>query len=158
MTVREAVPGDRPRLLEMGRHFFAVSGLDSMRSLSEASYGASMASFMESERAVLLVAEMPGGIIGMAAAILVKPWYNRTSPAAQEMFWWVEPEARGTGAGAGLLREMEKWATQKGARTFVMGALEAQRPEALSRLYRSRGYVPRERLFMKELDHGLERH
>lgn len=66
---------------------------------------------------------------------------------AAEVAWWVEPEARGNGAGKVLLDAFEYWAEQIGCKSIMMMSLD---PE-VGQLYEKFGYTLREYVYMKAI-------
>lgn len=79
-----------------------------------------------------LCVERPGGILlAQVGPSLLGPFL-----AAQEIAWWVEPEARGVGLG--MLQEYEEWAWGKGAKAVKVASL-AVFPET-EKIYERLGY------------------
>lgn len=89
--------------------------------------------------------EVKGTLGGVAS-------YEPNAPvrAASELFWWVEPEARGL-ASMRLYYEFEKWAKAKGCKTIRMVRLSDSMPEAIEGIYARLGLVEIERHYSKEL-------
>lgn len=90
-------------------------------------------------------------VYGMAAAIAYPQYFNTSRVAAQELFWWVDENARGSGAGRELMRALESWARDKGADTMMMVALDDLNGDAVAKMYANSGYKPLERNFVKAL-------
>jgi GNAT superfamily N-acetyltransferase len=74
---------------------------------------------------------------------------NTGEMVANEMFWWVQPEARGQGRS--LLEAYEAWAGEQGARYLTMVHLSNSMPERLRKLYERRGYRESETHYIKEI-------
>lgn len=70
-------------------------------------------------------------------------------PTASELFWYVLPEFRKTGAGLMLLDHFEERAKERGCEEIVMVHF-AHLGSGLQRLYESRGYSLLEQTFRKE--------
>lgn len=88
-----------------------------------------------------LCVERPGGILlAQVGQSLLGPFL-----AAQEIAWWVEPDARGIGTG--MLREYEEWAIRKGAKAIKMASL-AVFPET-EKIYERLGYERLETSWVK---------
>lgn len=88
-----------------------------------------------------LCIERPGGIlIGIVSPSLLGPFL-----AAQELAFWVEPDARGIGLK--MLREYEKWAMSKDVGVIEVKSL-AMFPEA-DWLYKRAGYSKLETSWVK---------
>ena len=144
--IRSAVAGDIPAMTKMGARFFEASGFEKWFRFSPRSFADTLGRLMVDERAVVLVAEQ-----GMAAAMAYPCWFDREHLTAQELFWWVEPDARGGDLGKRLRQGLEDWAYSKGCSTMEMGALEASKVETLVRYYERHGYGAKERIFCKGL-------
>lgn len=90
-----------------------------------------------------LCVERPGGILlAQVGPSLLGPF-----KAAQEIAWWVDPEARGIGLG--MLQEYEEWAISKDAKAIKVASL-AVFPRA-SVLYKRAGYTQLETSWVKWL-------
>jgi GNAT superfamily N-acetyltransferase len=140
---RLATEGDLPEIIRMGLAFVGAAGLSGDRDSIE-------------ETAKLLI--QGGGLFiagdppcGMAGVLIYDKYFDRTRKAAQELFWWVDPNARKTGVGKRLLSEIESWARENGADTLTMIALDALDGDAVSEMYKAAGYKPLERNYMKVL-------
>jgi len=142
--IREAVAGDIPALVEMGRKFHAASPVADLPYSPEAA-GAVCAALIETGG--LFVIETDGAVRGMAGAVASPTWFG-SAKAGQELFWWAD----GCGSEAlDLRRRLEDWARDQGCVRFSMICLEDPRAPVLARLYRREGYAPVEYHFMKEL-------
>lgn len=69
----------------------------------------------------------------------------------QELWWWLTPEARGSGAGQMMFKEIERWAASKNATVMFMIALDDENVDRVSKFYRRAGFRPMERTFAKGL-------
>lgn len=146
MIVRSAIPPDEDHLVDMARAFFASSPMYSKVEFEEGAFR----NFLWSSEAQVWVADA-GVLVGMAAAVVFPLYFAPTSRVAQEIFWWVEPDFRGSGAGDALRCVVEKWAKDQGAEHLFMIALENERSPAMERLYRMGGFSPIERTYSKGL-------
>ena len=135
----------------MAAHFFDASGLDRWFTFNPQSFAETAGRLIRDPAAVILIGEEPAGVVGMTGALSYPCWFDVNHLTAQEWLWWVEPEHRGGPMGAALRNGLEGWARENGCLTMEMGALEASRPEALARLYESKGYAPKERIFCRRL-------
>ncbi|HEX7971891.1 MAG TPA: GNAT family N-acetyltransferase [Thiobacillus sp.] len=145
--IRPAVPTDVQRLMEMGHAFFIEAGWDKHADFDEESFAFTCGALIAN--GILLVADKDdNGVVGMAAAGIAPAYWNRSVLTAQELFWYCEPAHR-LGLGSKLMKELEAAAIERGVVLFSMSAEEGLRSEALSRLYRQRGYFPMEKLFWK---------
>lgn len=144
MRICEATHEMVPDLLRLGRDFYAASGSHE-RGLhyDEADL---VASIEELDAAGFFrVAVARGRVVGLVGGLLV-PWYLcRSQLLAQEVWWWVDPDARDTGAGLALLEALEEWAREAGAVSVQIATPpslgEDRNPVAVERLMRGRGYT-----------------
>lgn len=129
--------------LRMGRAFAEAAGLVS----DDCSMLQTLRALM-SDGGLYVVGEP---VRGMAGVLVYPAYFNAAQISAQELFWWVDPQARGTGAGRMLLDALEAHARERGAHTLTMIALDDVDGERVANLYRSQGYRPLERNFVKVL-------
>jgi GNAT superfamily N-acetyltransferase len=141
--MRLATESDMPALLRMGAEFANAAGL----SATDESMEFTLRALMDSGG--LFVTGEP--VCGMAAGLLFDQYFNRSVRAAQELFWWVDTDARRSGAGRDLLDGMEAWARTNGAQSLTMVTLQALDAESIGRFYESNGYKPLEHNYMKVL-------
>lgn len=85
-------------------------------------------------------------LVGVLAGFIA-PQFMTGVMLAQEMFWYVKPEHRGSLSGVRLFQEFEKWATEKQAYGIVMASLADNPPVA--ELYKKRGYRHIESHYLK---------
>lgn len=146
--IRHATLADVPVCLDMGRAFFAATGVTEFPFDDESGL-ATLRHLVESDDGALLVAEHEGELIGMAGALSYPHYMNHAARAAQELFWWVAPEFRGCTAGVRLLQALEVWAKDKGCATLTMICLPIDSPA--EGIYARTGYRPVERSYIKGL-------
>lgn len=154
MKIRDANEADIPQLLDMAECFCKASGHADHAAFDPVSMERTLRGLIGGDDGILLVAEdaaVEGGLAGMAGGLVYPLYFSAGRLTGQELFWWVEPDLRGAGAGPALLRGMEAAARAKGAGTFVMGALESLRPRAVGALYERSGYRPTEHLYLRRL-------
>lgn len=150
-VIREAEPDDLEALLEMGKAFFDHSGSSSFTTFDEASFTTTLMSLMSGiAGGSLLVADVDGRAIGMAACVVFPFYANMETKIGQEIFWWVKPEYR-KGIGGSLMDELEAAAGRKGAKIFIGANLSGEHDAAFARLYRRRGYSPGEQTHIRIL-------
>lgn len=90
---------------------------------------------------VLLYGDV-GMLAGMTSPFIYGPHYMAT-----ELGWWVEPDARNTGAGKELIKAFEEWARRVGCTLITMISLD----DTVSKYYEKNGYQLTEHAYMKEL-------
>lgn len=153
MKIRPATPDDFPHLIRMGLAFHAASCYSETVAPDVESFKRTVVEIASGPGAVF-VAEEDGSVVGMAAATSSPHWFNQSHKIGQEVFWWVDEDKRGTGAGRLLMDALEEWARLSGCKTFCMASTANLRPEALARLYKRRGYVPQDIYYSKVVHHA----
>lgn len=139
--------GDMPRLVEMGRVFFAASALSRVAGFDDDSFIATLRGWDDVD--TLLVAISGPLVVGMVGALVYPAWFNRRHLTGQELFWWVEPEFRGRGHGMALYRALEERIIGQKVDSFTMGVTETLKPDSVARFYAREGYAPTERLYAR---------
>jgi GNAT superfamily N-acetyltransferase len=149
--IRAAQPDDLGAMLDMGREFFDHSGNGAFTTFDESSLTATLISLMSGlSGGSILVAEVSGRVVGMAACLVFPFYANHGTLIGQELFWWTNPDHR-KGVGGELLDELEAEAKRKGAKVFISANLAGEHDAAFERLYRRRGYTPAENTHIRIL-------
>lgn len=146
MTIREALPEDVPRIVEMGRRQMTVlfpGWVDNPAQLA-----ALTTQLLESPTGIVFVSEDHLGVNGMIGLVLF-PHHLTGEKTAGEIAWWVEPEARG--AGVALLKRAERWAAERGAVQVQMQAPNLR----VGKLYERRGYRMAETAYYRPVTPAL---
>lgn len=151
MQIRPALPSDMPALRQMASDFHAASCYVNSVPADLDSFASTVAHLADSPAGLVLVAEDAQGLAGMAAAMAMRHWFNARHITGQELFWWVEPRARGGGAGLKLMRGLEEWARARGCHSFCMASTSNLAPDKLARLYKRQGYEPQDIYYRKAL-------
>ena len=141
--IRPANDSDLAWILAEGKRFFDASG-----------YGAVCTYRPEDVAKTLLrcqIVLVDDQHRAMAAAGLFPAFMDSQTLMAQELFWWVSPEHRGTGVAIELLEAMENAAKQLGARAMLMLCIDRLDGNKVAGIYKRRGYRAAERLFMRKL-------
>jgi GNAT superfamily N-acetyltransferase len=144
--IRPATEADLPRIVALGRAFYRDAWEPEFR-WSEPSIMVLLKNMLSS--GILFVSEQDGEVQGMIGGFLAPFPYVQEIIIGQELFWWVDPSARGHGLD--LLDTFETEARARGAWIVAMSLMEQMRGDVLSRLYERRGYRLLERSFMKVL-------
>jgi GNAT superfamily N-acetyltransferase len=139
LSIRPATPADVPTMLRFVRELAtferepdAVSATEPM--MSEALFGSDPA-------AAALIAEREGEAVGFALYFFTySTWTGRRGLWLEDLY--VTPEARGSGAGAALLRALAGVALDRGCARFEWTVLDWNTP-AID-FYRAKGAVPLE--------------
>lgn len=87
--------------------------------------------------------------VGIAGALIYPLYFNPSHEVVQELFWWLNPETRGSGAGEKLFQNMQDWAKDNQASAVFMIALDDRRVDKMDKFYRRAGFRPMERTYMK---------
>ena len=144
--IRLGHKGDIPALVELGAKFHAESGMADIAGYVPEDFAATLEGMIASEMMILLVAEDEKPV-GMAGAVIFPFYFNSAHRTAQEMFWYVAPEARG-GTGTALLGTLETVAKGKGCESLMMVELDHIPCGAI---YEGRGYRRAERSWIRRL-------
>lgn len=91
--------------------------------------------------------DRPVGILGA----IVTQDINDGETVAQEAFWFMSAESRGSLESVRLFRMFEQTARERGAKRFIMVHLLALKADKLSKFYERMGYRAVEVNFVKEI-------
>ena len=128
--MRLATVDDMDDILRMGKSFAdALNEESDVESIEDTAIN-----LIENDIGVLLIEDH-----AMAGALVVPNFFDMNRLIATELFWWVDEEARGNGAGKRLLNGLESWALSKGAERLSMIAMDAL-SESVGHLYEKSGY------------------
>ncbi len=147
--IRPATKDDIAPIVHMGETFYGVAGYREFADWDEFSFVDFVNRMIESDNGILLVLDHDGPV-GMACAVVHPMFCNQRHRHCQEIFWWVNPNARGED-GLALLKALETTAQALGAGTLSMVALDDPQLAPMTRLYARQGYVPTEHTFVKRL-------
>lgn len=143
--IRLAALDDLGVLQEMCKSFFDASGYSKDTIYNESDVHDLLVNLIEND---WLLTDGESGMLGFVIFPMIM---NRAHLMAQELFWWVNEDKRGSSLGISLLSSAEKLAKEHGAKTMLMLSLNDLAGEKVNKLYRSRGYVPRESVYMRAL-------
>jgi len=138
--------------MDLAAAFVATTPVSHIIPFDRDSTTAFIESALDNENMTVLVAEDDGELIGITAAIAYPMYFNPAKLVAQELWWYIKPDARGGAASKLLFQEIEKWGMSKQAAAMFMVALDNDRVETMVKLYGRLGYTPTERTFVKELN------
>ena len=144
ITIRPATPDDGPALGRFGgalmRQHHEFDPLRFVRSENpEAGYGRFLVSQLDEPESVVLVAERAGAVIGYAyAGLEPMSWKDLRAACGYLHDVFVDPGARGGGAGEKLVRAAVAWLESRGAPRVVL--MSASRNEGAQRLFARLGF------------------
>jgi GNAT superfamily N-acetyltransferase len=144
--IREATQDDRESVLEMGMRFAADTQYAEFIHTNRRVMSETFEGVMASKDGTVLVQELDGALVGMILMVIYAHPFSGER-VASELAWWVDPEARRSGAGVRLLRAAEKWAAEHGAAAIQMIAPNVE----IGTLYGRLGYRPMETAFQRSL-------
>ena len=150
-TVRAATPEDMPSYMDLAAAFVATTPISHIVPFNRDRTNTFVQNSLDNPDMLILVAEDDGKIIGITAAMTYPMYFNPDKLVAQELWWYLTPEARGGPASKMLFQTIEKWAKAKGAEAMFMIALADARVDTLAKVYKRSGYVPVERSYVKGL-------
>ena len=151
MIVRRATAEDLEQYLLLGAAFQQASPVHRLLPFNKEGFTDFFLSGLEEPDMGMWVVENNGKIIGIAGAVIYPMFFSRSNKVAQELWWWILPEARGNGIGKKLYDAIESWASARGAKALFMIALEDENTSKMEQIYRNNGYRPMERAFFKEV-------
>lgn len=133
MRIRLALDGDTDALVTMGRRMWAETSYRNHIIDNPEQMAAMVTLLLDSPDGVIFIAELEGKPVGMIGMLAYANHLDGRRVAG-EVFWWIEPEARG--AGLRLLQVAESWAAEVGAQSVQMVAPD----DRLGKLYERLGY------------------
>lgn len=149
VTVRLAAESDLPTLVDFGRQFYEKTMFHGMVSYCPEGAESFFRSMMAND--LLFVAVDGEKVVGTIGLIIGPFLINHTHGMASELFWWIDPAHRRSGAGLALMDAAESAAREQGATFLTMVALEGGEVEQAAKIYRARGYTPAEHTWTKRL-------
>jgi|SRR5262245_5230728 len=142
--IRTATRADVPEIVDLGeRHWNESAYGQWMRADREAMASLARAA-LDTPNALVLVDERETGLVGIIGVVAMPHVYTGVL-VMSELFWYVEPEARGSGVR--LLKEAEAWAADNGVQFSTMMAPDERVAQFLGRI----GYAPVETHLIKRL-------
>lgn len=149
MYIRHADRTDFAEILECARAFWNSLPQSKTVAFCSRSSIATLNDMLAQE--MLFVAEEDMVVVGTLGGVVGPMFMNAGKLQGSEVFFWVDPEHRGSGAGRGLIRAAEHAAKIRGAVYWNMVTLEGVGTEAVASMYLRDGYTATERAFTKKL-------
>lgn len=143
--IRLAALLDMPELLRMGESFFNASGYSDLTTFNK-------------DDTEDLLNELIGkgwlltdGESTMLGFVVFPVFMNKSTIIAQELFWWVDENKRGSKVGVEILKRAEVLAKSYGATSLMMLSIEELKGGSVNKLYERLGYKRREQTYMRIL-------
>jgi GNAT superfamily N-acetyltransferase len=155
MIVRQATAADLDEYVNLAETFHAASPMNGVVGFDREGYGQFYLSSLQNDTIGVWLAEIDNVIVGICGAIAYPLYFSPSSIVVQELWWWLTPESRGSGAGAAMFKQIEAWAKERKASALFMIALEDDRATKMEKLYVRAGFKPMERTFIKEVKSWL---
>jgi GNAT superfamily N-acetyltransferase len=147
--VREARLEDLDGYVKLAVMFHEASPMHNFIAFDATGYANFFASSLEKTDVKMWLAEKNGEMIGITGAMLFPLYFNPSAFVVQELWWWLTPNARGSGAAKLMYQKIESWAKEVNATALFMIALEDDKAQKMEKLYVRAGYRPMERTFCK---------
>jgi len=151
MIVRKATADDVDKYVILAEAFHAASPMKDVVEFNHKGYTEFLLSSLDADSMGIWLAEIENEMVGICGAIAYPLYFNPSAIVVQELWWWLTPESRGTGAGSKMFKQIEEWAKQRKASAIFMIALEDSRAKKMEKLYVRAGFTPMERTFMKKV-------
>ena len=151
MIVRKATEADLPEYIKLAQAFHTASPMHGSISFDVPGYSQFYLSSLQNDSVGVWLAEVDNNIVGICGAVAYPLYFNPSALVVQELWWWLTPASRGSGAGGQMFKQIEQWAKDKDASALFMIALEDNRAKKMENLYIRAGFKPMERTFIKEV-------
>jgi ribosomal protein S18 acetylase RimI-like enzyme len=149
--IRQATLGDIPEIINMVHNFYKASHFPELAPYNKDSMMALLINMVNDSPHILLVSEKDGKLDGTICMLIFPYFINHEVMTAQDLWWWVEPEARGTTVGIKLIKEAEKLVKEKGIAHMTMMSMESSDADKVNKLYSKMGMKLMEYAYIKEL-------
>ena len=145
MTIREATLDDIPSLLVLAKHFIEQTEYKRTLAINFEQLTTLGQNLINGPDGVIFISESGGKVTGMMGLLAcTQPMSGEL--VVSDMFWFVEPESRGS-AGIRLLRRGERWARATGATSLIMVAPTVR----VGKFYKRIGFLHIEAVYHKSL-------
>jgi GNAT superfamily N-acetyltransferase len=151
MIVRKATEADLPRYIVLAESFHMASPMHGVIGFDATGYSQFYLSSLQNDNVGIWLAEIDDEIVGICGALVYPMYFNPSALVVQELWWWLTPASRGSGAGGKMFKQIEQWSKEKDASALFMIALEDSRAKKMENLYIRAGFKPMERTFIKEV-------
>jgi GNAT superfamily N-acetyltransferase len=151
MIVRKANEADLPKYIVLAESFHMASPMHGVIGFDAAGYSQFYLLSLQNDSVGIWLAEIDDKIVGICGALVYPMYFNPSALVVQELWWWLTPKSRGSGAGGKMFKQIEEWAKERNASALFMIALEDSRAKKMENLYIRAGFKPMERTFIKEV-------
>lgn len=151
MIVRKATQNDLNEYVKLAQSFHAASPMHGSVEFDVDGYSKFYLSSLDKEDVGIWLAEMNDETVGICGAIAYPLYFNPSAIVVQELWWWLTPASRGSGAGGKMFNQIQEWAKEKNATALFMIALEDHRAKKMENLYIRAGFKPMERTFIRKV-------
>ena len=151
INVRKAIATDLEQYVKLAQDFHEASPMHGVADFDEQGYSNFFLQSIIDPNIGIWLAEIDNEIVGITGALVYPLYFSPTNLVAQELWWWLTPASRGSGAGGKMFKQIEQWAQEKGAKALFMIALEDDRAAKMEKVYVRAGFKPLERTFIKEV-------
>jgi len=151
MIVRKATETDLPKYAVLAESFHMASPMHGVIDFDPVGYAQFFTASLQNDNVGIWLAEIDGEIVGISGALVYPMYFNPSTLVVQELWWWLTPKSRGSGAGGKMFKQIEEWAKERNASALFMIALEDSRAKKMENLYVRAGFKPMERTFIKEV-------
>ena len=151
MIVRKATETDLSKYIVLAESFHMASPMHGVIGFDAAGYSQFYLSSLQNDNVGIWLAEIDDEIVGICGALVYPMYFNPSALVVQELWWWLTPASRGSGAGGKMFKQIEQWSKEKDASALFMIALEDSRAKKMENLYIRAGFKPMERTFIKEV-------
>jgi GNAT superfamily N-acetyltransferase len=149
--VRKAIEADLPQYVKLAQSFHMASPMHGSIDFDAQGYSKFYLASLKNDTVGIWLAEIDGEIVGICGALVYPLYFNPSALVVQELWWWLTPKSRGSGAGGKMFKQIEDWAKEHNASALFMIALEDSRAKKMENLYIRAGFKPMERTFIKEV-------
>ena len=148
MEIRQAKTSELEAVADLAGEFYSSTRF--LRVFDKARFVQLWTGFIEAGTGVIF-AIYDGDKVGGAIAGIIYPEAYSGEDIAQEFFWFIRSEYRGTIRSIKLYHEFEAWAREKGASEVRMGHLADLMPDSVASFYRRLGFEEVETNYVKRL-------
>jgi hypothetical protein len=151
MIVRKATEADLPKYIVLAESFHIASPMHGVIGFDADGYSQFYLTSLKNDSIGIWLAEIDNEIVGICGALVYPMYFNPSALVVQELWWWLTPKSRGSGAGGKMFKQIKDWSKEKDASALFMIALEDSRAKKMENLYIRAGFKPMERTFIKEV-------